>query len=423
METAITTSPEKVRCPACSAALYLHDARRSQYASCAQCGNFLDIADRNFPVILRKFQSNYWTIPTIPIGSVGRIDGRDYTLTGFLVKYDPKEDFFWREYLLCHPEQENYRVLAEADGHWTIVWKRPLGNDFYYESIGDAVHSRQGGLRFKHFVGYTPDLCWAAGEFDWNVLPESGHMRVNEYMAPPNIFVREQMGSQDDWYKGKYLPAGIVASAFKIDPKLLPRQHGESVLQGKYQVEKDKGATAMSRFTLLMMVATLISVLLCYFFMPPQQVFDSSYALRANDSGWNNFHPIVTEPFEIKRGGAVEIDFTTNVSNQWLELSATLINDKTGDAFEATKSIEYYFGYEGGESWTEGSQDETVIFSSVPAGTYHLNIQPYSEFREEHGLRVQVIESTTLSSNIWMMILVILFWPGILMFIRMNQNC
>lgn len=419
----IITAPEKVRCPACAAAVYLYDPSRSVFAGCAQCGNFLDLSDRENPMILRKFQSNYWTLPLIPMGSVGSIDGRDgYTLTGFLLKHDPEEDIFWREYLLSHPEQENYRVLAETDGHWTMVWRQALADDFYFAKWNNTVAAYQNGPTYEHYTGYTFELCWAVGEFDWNVLLEDRNMRVDEYYLAPNLLVREQMNGKEEWYRGKYLPSGIVATAFKIDPKLLPRQKDASVLRGKYQDDTDARSSSLSRFTLLMVVLMGLAIGCLYLFKAPRTVLDSSYTLVADSNAWNYYQPLVTPSFEIRQDGAVDIKFHSDVSNQWLELSVTLVNDKTGDAFEATKSIEYYFGNDGGESWTEGDVDERVIFSAVPSGKYHLNVLPYAEFRDRRALRIAVEEASMLSSNIWLMALVILFWPGILWLIQLNKN-
>jgi hypothetical protein len=56
--------------------------------------------------------------------------------------------------------------------------------------------------------------------------------------------------------------------------------------------------------------------------------------------------------------------------------SVTLVNEKTGDVFDFDFETEYYYGYEGGENWTEGSNWNSRIASSVPEGTYYMIIQP-----------------------------------------------
>ena len=66
--------------------------------------------------------------PFIPLGAVGRCDGIDWTMIGFMrrfVTFD-KVDYFWDEYLLYQPRL-GFRWLTCSDGHWNWVEALPPG--------------------------------------------------------------------------------------------------------------------------------------------------------------------------------------------------------------------------------------------------------------------------------------------------------
>jgi hypothetical protein len=85
----------------------------------------------------------------------------------------------------------------------------------------------------------------------------------------------------------------------------------------------------------------------------------------------------VTEPFELSgRTSNVDISLDSNLSNNWMLVNLALINEETGVALDFGQALEYYFGVEAGESWSEGSRYGRVVLPSVPAGRYYLRVEP-----------------------------------------------
>jgi hypothetical protein len=85
----------------------------------------------------------------------------------------------------------------------------------------------------------------------------------------------------------------------------------------------------------------------------------------------------VTEPFELSgRTSNVDISLDSNLSNNWMVVNLALINEETGVALDFGQALEYYFGVEAGESWSEGSRYGRVVLPSVPAGRYYLRVEP-----------------------------------------------
>ena len=66
----------------------------------------------------------------------------------------------------------------------------------------------------------------------------------------------------------------------------------------------------------------------------------------------------------------------TSLANNWIGLDMTLVNKATGAAWPASREISYYYGNDGGESWSEGSRDDEVVFLDIPPGTYYLAVDP-----------------------------------------------
>jgi len=84
---------------------------------------------------------------------------------------------------------------------------------------------------------------------------------------------------------------------------------------------------------------------------------------------------VFSEPFHLDASKNIEIDLSANVSNNWAYVAVDLVNEKTGVLVSFDKAIEYYYGYDGGESWTEGSQSTSQVLGPMDAGDYVLRME------------------------------------------------
>jgi len=74
----------------------------------------------------------------------------------------------------------------------------------------------------------------------------------------------------------------------------------------------------------------------------------------------------VSLPFEITKDNcAADIKLQGNLNNSWLETDFTLVNETTGDQYYFSGALEYYAGYTDGESWSEGSNGNTLTVWSI----------------------------------------------------------
>ncbi|HVR19286.1 MAG TPA: hypothetical protein VMS65_06315, partial [Polyangiaceae bacterium] len=95
----------------------------------------------------------------------------------------------------------------------------------------------------------------------------------------------------------------------------------------------------------------------------------SSEAVSAGPVVW------FSEPFDLSSRSNLELRFWTSVKNSWQWVAADVVEVTQGNFDTVEKDIEYYFGTAGGESWSEGSQNATVLLGPRPAGRYVLRLE------------------------------------------------
>lgn len=104
---------------------------------------------------------------------------------------------------------------------------------------------------------------------------------------------------------------------------------------------------------------------------------------------------------------------SSNVDNSWAYTAMTLVNEKTGETYDLDMEVEYYHGYEGGESWNEGSNKTYKFISSVPEGRYHLVIFPEKPFGYEPLiLNITVERDVFVESNGLVLIIILGLYPA-----------
>jgi hypothetical protein len=71
----------------------------------------------------------------------------------------------------------------------------------------------------------------------------------------------------------------------------------------------------------------------------------------------------------------VEVTVRSGLSSEWLYSAVDLVNDATGKMQSFDMGLEYYSGTSGGESWSEGDRDKTVILPRPEKGRYVLRFE------------------------------------------------
>lgn len=292
----------------------------------------------------------------LPVGSTGKIQGRNYLITGYSYKREKGTNYYWHEYTLFNP-LHGFKYLSMYNGHWTFLSEI---NDYHAISDRTALYN---GETYQLYSKYRAQLIGASGEFAYCIDPDE-IILCEEYICPPHILINEKSNTNLTKYHGVYIEPEELKDAFNV--KILPEKIDVGAIQpfvGKFQTKFFQN-----------LVITLVVIwgalqLLFIATSENERVFIQNYSI--NDS--LSKKEIYTGPFEIAGGQKnVEIKISASIDNNWLYSAVTLVNEVSGDLYALDLEAEYYHGYEGGESWSEGSPWVSKVISQVPSGKYYM---------------------------------------------------
>jgi hypothetical protein len=357
-----------VKCGHCGAPLVIRALGHSRSIVCGNCGAIGDATDPNVGILQRATEGERMT-PTLPLGTSGDWHGARYEIVGFqhrTIDVDGTE-YGWDEYVLFNHER-GFRYLSEYDGHWTdiaILDGAPISR-----GAGRCTVREVPGRTFKLFQTSTARTAFVLGEFPW-IVKVGETTAVDDYVAPPFLLSREGTAAESTWSLGTYVPGVDLWRAFSLEGSP-PSPVG--VFANQPSPFRESLGFYWRMFARLGAAVILVGIL--RMLLSGSTVFTGRY--RFDPAATNS--AFVTEPFSIGgRTSNVDVSLDSDLSNNWLHVSLALINDETGVALDFDRELGYYFGVEGGESWSAGSRRGDVVVPSVPAGRYYLRVEPEGE--------------------------------------------
>lgn len=348
-------------CPHCAAPLAIHSKAIASVA-CDGCGSIIGINNENVRLLARAAQALRET-PWLPLGSVGTLNGIAWEVIGFLRRTTTVDglDDSWAEYLL-HNAEAGFAWLTEAHGHWNFartLSAPPAGSR-------DKKAFKFDGREFRLFSTCKARVSYVVGEFYWRVaVGETA--QVDDYVSPPTLLSRELGKREVVWSQGEYLDAEELRAAFKVEAPPL-KQSGVFANQPNLLVERHRHICRL--FWKFAALATLLQLLLV-FVLSSQVVLKQQivFVAQNEDAGRETREFVLNS-----RARSLLVRHSTDVENNWLSLTSTLIEKKTGEAYQGTQEVAYYKGVDDGESWAEGSRSDEIVFKGIPPGSYTLTI-------------------------------------------------
>ena len=399
----------QLACPNCQHSITYYDVEGSDYYACANCHAYFRASGEATPKVVGHYQQAPARPPIIPLGAVGTFEGRNWCLVGVVARCElHAEQYSWLEFQLFQPETKQYAQLAQFEGHWLFV--QAAEQDFRPKMSGRFTYAPEGTYRL--YNRYQSRVLWALGEFDWNI-EDDRDVEVSEFISPPHMLVREKRGKASTWYRAEHLEPGAVAAAFGLSASVLPARQGV----GAVQPDPVKASWPALVLLTTLAVGFLLFVQIGYHLLHPDTiVLRASLQVEADTTAKatpGTGRIIVSPSFTLDHAGAVEVDLTASLNNQWLELPVSLVNEQTGQGFEFTKNIEFYSGIEAGYNWTEGTRNADAVLSRVPAGRYHLNFYPFTEAGPARPqIDVWVTADPPLWSNFFIVLLLVIVFPA-----------
>ena len=403
----------QLACPECGTFITYYDVEGSEYYACPSCHAYFKYSGETKPKVL----GNYKSVPPpelglLPIGITGTLAGQPCRVVGLVERAElarnGKLQYRWLEYQIYQPVTDDYAQLAVFKGHWTVI--RPAKRTYRVDDAKTRHASvSQPDATYRLYNRYQTGVVWAVGEFDWNIEGDD-QLRFAEYISPPTMLIQERNKDRETWYRAEHIEPRAVAAAFNVKPGDMPAQDGVGAVQ------PDAVRATIPALTLLTGLALsllLLAQVLLINRHPPTTLLSENLQVVADTAAAPGTGRVLVSPsFTLGHQAALEIDLTATLSNQWLELPVSLVNEQTGQGFEFTKNIEFYSGVESGENWSEGSRDADAVLAQVPAGRYHLNFYPFTEAGPAApAIVVRVVADPALWSNFFIVFCLLLLYP------------
>jgi len=366
--------------------------------------------------VLHSFARQSKLRPLIAAGTRGSIFAKRYQVAGCIFKSERADKSSrWMEYVL-YGDGDTSAVLVEFDGSWLLV--RPA-DETPQKSLGDNLTYKRG--TYTPYHEYSFDIINAAGCFDWDIL-EDQDLEVWEYENGSHRLIYEAPnGEGGTWYHALPVDPEMLATALKVPVYTFP---GGSTKAGRKAADNPFRPQLNWLYRIAFIAVGVVALLQfgINYFHPSSDLLNSEFTANADSLTTAGEKPVGTGSFKVQSKSALSVALEAPLSNNWLEVSAVLVNDKTGKVYESAKSLEQYSGYEDGESWSEGSNAKEMVFSSVHPGDYHINITSTGDAASNTPnipLKVRVVHQNWLLSNFILVLLVIVAFPVI---VKMRSN-
>ncbi len=222
----VITPAQSLNCPSCGGGIQLHTPDQTMRVGCPNCGAMIDTEQGRFRVLSKLKQRAVH--PVIPLGSTGKLYGKQYVVIGFMQRYAKYQGqtFPWDEYLLYNPAV-GYRWLVDNNRHWSFVEPiPPVQATSWHHGVS------HDGIRFKLYDKGYAYVRHVVGEFYWRVST-SDVTQTEDYIAPPLMVSVERSGSGEqaeiNTSLARYVPVETLREAFNV--KSVPRPFGVGIIQ------------------------------------------------------------------------------------------------------------------------------------------------------------------------------------------------
>lgn len=375
----------EVHCQNCSTVTELAVTFTVKDFACPQC-QWLYSADENGSLKYtgRKYKHEITFEKSLRIGQKGTLNGTGYTVSGILVK-SAYANFYWTEYML-QDAAGNFRYLSEGDGHW--IFLEPI--DKKYSVTHTSTFLTHEGMKMRLYDRCKAEIVGAKGFFDFSIAPQN--IALTEFIRPPYVISIEQGSGENATFFGEHISRKTVKEAF-----------GAVELREKLGVGLVQPFLIDLRNLAIVFCVTAIAILVTH-----MAVYSGRTSKTVTETiftiGESNNKEYVSRPFTLQGGSApLTIEILSDIDNSWLTVQVALVNESTSEEIYADQDVEYYHGYEGGESWSEGQKGETMQFCGVPEGTYHLLVTPMwaAENGSNNSMVVRAIWNQPSMWNAW----------------------
>ncbi len=380
--------PKNIRCEGCGAGLSVKD-ERAELVVCEYCGSHLDVSATESKVVGRKADRQ----PFFPLklgDSFRYRSARFEVLARLAYIEDGDADEMTRNYLLYHPRRPSC-WLGEYQGNYSLTEASHVmpHKDPFTATRGGKLKTHDGREWVSEGHG-TYELYYVDGALPWiaSVGDRIDYAEFVEAGGTGRIYEAQRIANQLEYGHGR-----------RLDLEMVRRATRKSDLgQTLKPVVTEDAAITRRRYVQIMLVAALALVInaLAAFFCAQKgtEVLREAFSAEELTAG------AYSEPFPMTgNGAAARITARTGLSNAWMTLEAALVREDDMMVHQYESNIEYYHGRSGGENWSEGSRNKSVMVRIPDPGNYRLFVMAVSAKgntnraeRALHGARLVVTD-------------------------------
>jgi hypothetical protein len=355
------STPPQVPCTSCHQQLTLYTWPYTRSIVCPNC-HHLNLRDLRTGTLEKKKPLTELYDFRLQLEDPVRLDDTAFKVVGMARKVEMLlAENIWDEYTLYHP-QAGFAYLSVYNDHWTYVKEWPDPPPIEGDPSGGFEYEDRW---FEPFNKYHYKVMSGGGEHLYNLL-ETWPYNCKEYIYPPNTLISETTQTEQVWFYGQSLTTAEINNATG-NARALREGSGHSYLF------RNPVPLNTRRFMLTAIVLAVLMVLVHFIITGKQDdrilgrmefTFDRSGNVEQN-----------SEPLKLAYPTNLVFKIRAPLNNSWVYLEGTLVNARSGTGISFSKTLEYYHGYEGGESWSEGSKEAEPVLNDLEAGTYFLTIQ------------------------------------------------
>lgn len=338
-----------MECPKCSHITNLESEINFRYFICPKCYSLFQFHEEqlHFKNTIPKTNSESF----LNLGKSVTLENETFCVANFIIKCANGNEY-WTEYELISLSGKRKYVIEE-NGNWIISKQIEVKRDSY------SLEIHHNDIDYKIFEkGFSTDVS-GAGFFEYKFSKETIGFR--DYINPPYILSVEVEDNKSTYYLGTHHSGKEIKKIFNIE--ILPSKDTIGIVQPFY--------VNLNNLITIFCIASILVLCIHLFYYQTAK----NQLIYSNDIDLNSQidKEIETDVFELEGPIApLNIFISSNVDNSWLATDFSLVNQTTNESVYFSKDVELYSGYEGGESWTEGSNYEDFTICGVSAGRYKI---------------------------------------------------
>lgn len=359
--------PRAIQCKNCGGPLSVKD-ERAELVVCDHCGSHLELSGTEQKVI-GGGGGDEFEFP-LDLGTGFQYRGVRYEVIArmaFIEDGDPDE--LTRQYLLYHPSRGTL-WLDEYHGQWSLsrtTHVMPEGDPFSL-SPGARVRTYDGRKWVLNERGVY-ELAYVDGALPW-VARVGDRVPYAELVDPANKGEQyEVQRLRDELEYGR----GRALSTHQVQ-----RATGLSGIEPPPRRSKGPTAAAMRRWAFGLLALSAI-VFLFHGILWLYAISSGSEVVSQQFSAQELTGEVLTPSFSVGDSTVIRVQLRApKLDNAWMYIDAAVV--EAGETVRHTFSsdLQYYHGYDGGESWSEGDFDKEYYIEIPRAGTYQLLLKGVS---------------------------------------------